>query len=209
IVVRIEQDAPLSTGILIQAAADHSEIFNNSLEAGTIRYVYVTAGPATTTHFRFQSTALGTSQGFALITFTDQPEQDDHEPNNSMASAKPIALGQAVAGQLLDPWEAENIDLSQDWFAIELAQGTATFSFTKLPSAGRAAVEYFPPGGPLTSSFLSPAIGVLTATKDLTVNTAGTYYFIVRPYNESAVTGVSYNTKPAYLDEQYSFTITQ
>lgn len=203
----LEQEAPVGTFLRMFMAEDDTQIGGELIiPQGTTRSVYVTVGPGTTTHFAFDGRS---SRGYVTLTLTDQVEQDDQEPNNTRETATSIMLGQAVTGQWLDPQQSSTIDLAQDWFAMELAQGTATFTFTSLPTEGRVTVDYVPPGTVASSPLWSPPIGALESAKELTVLTAGTYYFNIKQFDESAVLGASFNVRPAYLDEQYSFTITQ
>jgi hypothetical protein len=206
----LEQETPVSAFLEMFMAEDNTQIGGEHIiPTGTTRSVYVTVGPGTTTHFRFDSYVVSGSRGYVTLTLTDQVEQDDYEPNNTRQTAKSITLGQAVTGQWLDPQQSSTVDLAQDWFAIDLAEGTATFTFASLPSEGRVTVDYVPPGTVNPITLWSPPTGALESAGELTNLTAGTYYFNIRQYNESAVLGASYNVKPAYYDEQYSFTITQ
>lgn len=207
--LRLEQDAQVSTAVTLFSSEDDSVIGDAMvLPNGTTRSIYATVGPNTTTHFKFAAWSTG-SEGFVYLTLSDQVEQDDHEPNNTWQTSKSIALGQSVSGQLLDPAQAAGVDLSQDWFAIDLAKGSATFTFASLPSEGRAQVAYIPPTSVSPTVLWSPPTGGLNASDTLNVTTAGTYYFSVRPYSESLVVAASFNAKPAYYDEQYTFSITQ
>jgi hypothetical protein len=207
--LRLEQEAQVSTLVTLLTSEDDSVIGDAmALPNGTTRSIYATVGPNTTTHFKFAAWSTG-SKGFVYLTLTDQVEQDEHEPNNSWQTSKSIALGQSVSGQLLAPAQADDVDLSQDWFAIELAKGIATFTFASLPSEGRAQVAYISPTSVSPTVLWTPPVGGIDASDTLNVTTAGTHYFTVRPYTESLVVAASFNAKPSYYDEQYTFSITQ
>lgn len=209
--IHIDQEPNLSGNIKIHAGADFTPIMDQNLGTGTTRDVYLTLASGATALLRFGRYAIANTHGMAFITITDVAEADVSEPNNSLDAAKDITLGQAINGQVLDPWQAANVDLSQDWFAINLAQGTYTFSFSALPTEGRLNVGYALPNSVAITSFLSPDVGALTATKNLTIDadSAGIYHFVIRPYNAAAIDGSSYNVKPKYYDEPYTFSITQ
>jgi hypothetical protein len=211
ITIHIDQEPNLSGNIKIHAASDFTQIMDQNLGTGVTRDVYLTLASGATALLRFGRYAIANTYGMAFITLSDVPEADIWEPNNSLQAAKHLTLGQSVSGQVLDPWQAANVDASQDWFAVELAAGTATLTFSALPSEGRLNVGYAPPNSVSITSFLSPAEGMLTATKDLTVTaqTAGIYHFVVRPFSQDAIVGSSFNVKPAYYDQQYTFGISQ
>jgi hypothetical protein len=207
--VHIEQEQALASLITVYAEVDFTPISKlTSLGTGTQRDLYVTVGAGSTTLFQLAALGVSGSSGMALVTFTDAPEDDDNEPNNSKAAATAIALDQTVSGQVLNPWVAQNNRPNQDWFKLELGQGTATFALTSVPSEGRLQVVYINPNGASTA-LAAPSAGAI-ASYPLTLTMAGTYYFELIPYLEDAyISGYSFNTKPSYLDEQYSFTVSQ
>lgn len=209
--IHVDQEPNLSSNIQINAAADFEQILQTTnLGIGQTRDLYLTLGSGATALIKFARYNVANTKGMAFVTLSDTPENDSWEPNNTKDAAKTITLGQTVSGQVLNPWVAANDRPTDDWFAIELAVGTATFSVLSTPSLGRLEVEVLKPnaGTVPANAGTAPVVGG-TATYNVTVATQGIHYFIVKPF--SGISGISFNENPvpAYLTEQYSFTITQ
>lgn len=209
ITVRMQQEANLHMRVSVQAAADGSSMGSQELQQGTLRYVYVTAGPNSTTLFRFSNIITAGSKGMAFITFEDTVENDDHEPNNDKTSASPIQLGTSVSGLLLSPFVSEIDQPNQDWYALDLALGTTTVTLSAAPTDGRLAIDILRPNEGQAKQLISPAIGS-TGAWPFTVTTAGTHYISIRPSaSGSDVACFEYLTQPNYMTQQYSFTVSQ
>lgn len=208
ITVRMQQEANLYMTIAVQAKADGSDMGGHELQQGTLSYAYVTAGPNTTTLFRFAN-IIGSQGGMAFITFEDTVENDDHEPNNTKGAATPIALGESVSGLLLNPYVSQIDQPNQDWYVLDLAVGTATFTLSEAPTDGRLAIDILYPNQGQAKNFQSPIKGS-TGAWPITVTTAGTHYVSIHPTaSTSDVSCFEFLAKPDYMTTQYSFSITQ
>jgi hypothetical protein len=209
ITLHVEQEAKLSSMLSIYAAADNTRIVDSrGLGTGTTRDVYVTVYSGTTTLFELFRYNIAGTKGNAYLTFTDTPENDEHEPNDDYQSAKAIELDQSVSGQLLNPWRTAKEELFHDWFAIDFEAGTYLFTLTQVPEEGRLQIVHRNPDGDsgVTGSNAQGAV----ATYTMKVTQAGTHRFDVRPKDiGSDVSGYAYDAKPKYLDQQYTFVISK
>lgn len=211
ITLRIEQEASLQTSIKVYARADGTAIGSQVLEMGTLRYAYVTAASGTTTLFSFSNYLVAGSKGMAYISFEEEAEADDHEPNNDRTSASPIVLGEANLGQALNPFQSESVHPNQDWYALDLGLGSATFTLNSAPNDARLDVSVLYPNQGQPTLLKRPEIGA-TGAWSFNVTSAGTHYIVVQPTGSSgsgAVRWFDYLTKPDYLQTPYSFTVTQ
>lgn len=211
ITIRMEQEASLQMTIKAFAQVDGTEIGAQTLEMGTLRYAYVTAGSGTTTLFRFSNHLTAGSKGMAFITFEEEAEDDDHEPNNEKTSATSIALDEPTIGQALNPFVSESVHPNQDWFSLNLAVGTATVTLNSAPVDARLELDVLAPNQGQPTLLKRPEAGS-TGAWSFNVTTAGTHYIVVQPSPGNSALGIhsfDYLTKPDYMQTPYSFTVTQ
>jgi hypothetical protein len=203
----IEQESNLATAIVVQAAGDHSEVGRTPFALGVTSYAYITTGPNAVLHLDFSRHPISGSAGLAKIVLEIVPENDVHEPNDHPDLPAPISVGQTVSGQILEPWVNQIEDHSEDWFSIDLVQGTATLTFLAAPDEPRFSVRRLSATNQ-NESILTTEPGEIP-TKQFTVPADGTYRFGFEPYAGIIVESFTSGAKPTYLTEQYSFVITQ
>ena len=209
--LRIEPDTALSTQLKVVSQTDFSPIDSATFTAGVTSFAYVTAAPNTTILFGFVRYPISGSQGFADISFDVVAENDAYEPNNTKTQAAKIELGVTITGQILNPYGSQIDRPREDWYAIDLQPGTATVQILDTPDQGAFTMHRMTPNGASASIGSAPVGG--TATLDpFNVAEAGTYLLQVVPNTSNANTRLlpfSVGAKPAYLDQQYSFVVTQ
>jgi hypothetical protein len=211
ITVRMEQEASLQINLKVYAQADGTAIGSQILEMGTLRYAYVTAASGTTALFNFSNYLTAGSKGMAFITFEEEPEADDHEPNNEKATAAPITLGETYVAQALNPFLSESVHPNQDWYALDLAVGSATVTIDSAPTDARLELDVMYPNQGQPTLLKRPEIGG-TGSWNFNVTTAGLHYLVIQPSPASGTGGIhsfDYLTKPDYLQTPYSFSVTQ
>lgn len=211
ITVRMQQEASLQLNLKVYAQADGTAIGNQILEKGTLRYAYVTVASGSTTLFSFSNYLVTGSQGMAFITFEDEPEADDHEPNDEKEAAAPITLGDTNVGQALNPFLSESVHPNQDWYALELDVGSATITLDSAPTDARLELDVLYPNQGQPTVLKRPDVGG-TGSWNFNVTTAGTHYIVIQPSQvggTGAIHSFEYLTKPDYLQTQYSFSVTQ
>ncbi len=201
----IAQEASALTQIDGYTLVNNAPMDSFGYALGTTGYAYATAGPGATLLFRFMPRLGAINSGLVHLSFDVETENDAYEPNNTKMTARQIATGMTYSGIVLDPWVSDLERPRQDWFAVDLAVGPVTVSFTAVPSEGRLNVSRVNPAG-ATTNMGSNTVG---AIRDYTFTTteAGTYYLMFEPF--SGIAGFSSGAKPAYLSEPYSFRVTQ
>jgi hypothetical protein len=204
--LRIEQDPNLAADLTIEAAEDHSQIGHPHFDQGVTSFAYVTAGPNAVLHLDFARYPIANSLGSARITMEIVPENDVYEPNDDSDTPAPIGVGETVSGQILNPWVNATDEYFADWFAIDLVQGTATFTLLAAPEEARIRVRRMSATNQISSIVTTDAGEI--PTEQFSVAETGTYRIGLDPYN-SSVASASTGAKPTYLTEQYSFVITQ
>lgn len=205
--LHIEQDPNLAIAIDVQAAGDHSPVGADTFGLGVTSFAYITTGPNAVLHLDFARHPISGSAGMARIHLDIVPENDAYEPNDHPDTPAPISLGETVSGQLLEPWVSEIDDYSEDWFSIDLVQGTATLKFLSVPDEPRIHVRRLSATNQ-QANIVTTGPGEFPTTQ-FSVPATGTYRFGVEPYAGVAVESFVTGAKPTYLSEQYSFVITQ
>lgn len=204
---RLEQEAALTTDLVVQSAADNSVIGHPHFSAGVTSFGYLTAGPNTTLHFDFDRYPEAGSAGMLHIELDIVAENDEHEPNDDSDTPALISVGETVYGQLWNPWANAIDDLSEDWFEVDLTQGTAYFTFLQVPEEPRISIRRTTPTG-VTSTIYTTQANEAVQNEEFSVPETGRWRISLRPYAgavDSFVTGA----KPTYMSEQYAFKITQ
>ena len=158
-------------------------------------------------HLDFRRHPISGTAGVARIVLDIVPENDAYEPNDHPDTPAAISLGETVSGQVLEPWVNAIDDYSEDWFSIDLVQGTATFEFLSVPDEARIGVRRL--------SATNQSVNIVNTgpgefpTTQFSVPATGTYRFGLEPYAGIIVESFASGAKPSYLSEQYSFVITQ
>jgi hypothetical protein len=210
VTVRIEPDTALSPQMIVVSQTDFSQLDNPSFSAGVTSFAYVTVGPNTTMFFGFVRYPIANSAGFADVTFDIVAENDSYEPNNTKNTAAPITLGTPISGQILNPYVSQIDRPREDWFKIDLQVGKATVQILDTPDEGAFTMNAMAPNGAVAMLGGAPVGGI--APLELNAATAGTYLLQIVPNTSNANTRLlpfSTGVKPAYLDQQYTFVVTQ
>ncbi|WP_146202427.1 PPC domain-containing protein [Gracilibacillus dipsosauri] len=115
-------------------------------------------------------------------SITSQILNDSYEPNNTMETSTPILFGQELNANIGD---AEDVD----WYQIDLTAGTdVAFLLKNIPSDADYDLYIFDPD---LNYALSENIGNADEKLYLNINTTGTWYIAIMPYN-------SYNAEENY-----------
>ena len=116
--------------------------------------------------------------------------RDEHEPNESAAEAKPIALGAPVQGFFFDR-RGEPVDINDsDWYAVDLKVGPVSIKLDEVASNIHAFMVMQDPDGrrpPDTLGFIAPGVESSVTTPSLSasarVNSPGIHTLQVKSYN--------------------------
>lgn len=204
--IAIGSSPTLGVTLTAVAARDFSVIGSEAVPHGADGKVHVSVGPGTSTLIGCQNRA---GDGQAQLTLRTLDEMDEHEPNNVSADAAPIDLDTTIRAQFMRPYTAsEGVtrDVADDWYAVELAAGTATLSLLGSPKSGRFNVSWTRPAlgdGPIAVAAAPGWVG----NAEFDVPESGTYFIRFWPY--SGFSAFAAGDKPPHLAQSYRFRVTQ
>jgi hypothetical protein len=198
------QSVDLISSIGVVAGADFSPIGTayNAIR-GTNRTLYATVGSGTRTLFSFAATNRGF--GRSDITVSVTPENDEYEPNPSRDEAAPIALNTDITAQLIVPYVSTSDRSADDYYQVELAEGSAIFRLLSTPSNLRYRVRLLPIGEGATQTVANTTVGD-TGSWEFDVPTAGAYAVSVEDLEQ---VGAYFQSLEPHLVESYSFRVEQ
>ncbi len=203
ITLDIAQDADARTNVQAMAAADFSVLDTVLLDQGASSSVYVTVGGGSRTLLNFSSFA--DFSGRVDFTYTMTPELDAHEPNDNIDEPASIDVDEEVSGQFIKAYISNTDKTADDWYAIELDEGVATFTFLAVPGNLRFNVSATNPSL-VTESLGLTSTGAL-ASWSFDVATSGTHYIRIYEFS-SSVPSMYIGAIPEHLAETYSFVVT-
>ena len=203
--IAYDQGSGFAFGVHAYADADNSFIAEYYTDPGTKKSLYLTVGPNTTTYLKFDR--IGEAATVDL-KFTVTAENDDYEPNNERSAAAQVNLNEDIKGQLwLGYVDEESEDtVAEDWFKVDLEEGTAKVKFTQVPEDQNYVVKIYDSNGAEIQQLYGNGDGA-TWEDEFEVETAGTHYFrlsTTAPYGP-----LFYEGKGKGLSEQYVFQIQQ
>lgn len=142
------------------------------------------------------------------------PLEDSYEPNQSLATAKPIDLGETVHAHCFAGLASSSVPARSaydDWYAVQLEVGTVAIELESVPENVQAQlVLHDSTGAPLRTQ-TGVAAG-LDVTLTHAIATAGTYYVKVG-VNGTLPEVVKYVTSPTELPDhfltRYALTVSQ
>jgi len=199
----LEQDA--ETRLLVAATSKDgfSPIGSAVLDQGAFSHVFVSAGPGSTT--LFQLSAFGGFTGAARFVFSQTPEADVHEPNDTLATAASIHLNTDVSAQLMHPFTSASNQALDDWYGVDLAAGTATVNLVVAPSEGRMTI-FFVTAQNASKALATTAAG-MTGQWQASVPTAGRYFIHFTDF--AGFASFATGAIPGYMKEPYVFRVEQ
>jgi hypothetical protein len=198
------QGVDLISRVDIIAGADFSTLGSAfSTTEGATRTTYATVGPGTRTLLKFYATNRGV--GRSEVTVFATAEDDPYEPNPNREAAAPIALDTDVTAQMIVPYVSTSERSSEDYYLVELSEGTAVFRLLSTPSNLRYAVNLLPVGEGATSLIANTTLGD-TGSWEFEVPETGFYAIGLRDLENL---GAFFQTPAAHLFESYSFRIEQ
>jgi hypothetical protein len=132
-------------------------------------------------------------------------EQDENEPNNTRDAATSIEVNTPITGQFVNPFISATSQAIDDWYAVELSQGTATLNLLKAPVGGRFSISRQNEQS-VSTNIQTPLPGV-TGAWSFAVPTSGTYWIGFAAH--SGFSPLVEGLKPSYLSEPYVFEVQQ
>jgi hypothetical protein len=139
------------------------------------------------------------------IAWTFESTVDCYEPNDTLATASPIALGEVVEARLLGGYASSTFETVLDHYAVTVDAPTSlTFSALSSPSNGGLSMRMFRPDESQISGGGAIADG---ATMTFDATEAGTYVVEVRPDASLPMKADQDDADPANFSETYSFRI--
>lgn len=188
----------------VVAAADFSTLGSAfSTTEGATRTTYATVGPGTRTLLKFYATNRGVGRSDVTVSVT--AEDDAYEPNPSRDEAAPIALDTDVTAQMIVPYVSATERSSEDYYLVELVEGTAVFRLLSTPSNLRYQINLLPIGEGATSLIANTTLGD-AGSWEFDVPATGFYAIGLRDLENL---GAVFQTPEAHLFESYSFRIEQ
>ncbi|RYZ07396.1 MAG: hypothetical protein EOO73_12130 [Myxococcales bacterium] len=205
--LELQQQAGLRTGVQALAGSDFAVLGQTLVATGVTTRVYVSVGPGTTTLLRFwpyvgASAAAGKRLELAIHL---SAEEDENEPNDTPDTATPIELNTPVSAQFINPFASATSQAIEDWYEVQLEEGTATLNLLQAPEGGRFVISRETTQG--ASLHIQTPLSGVTGAWSFAVPTSGTYRV-----GFGAYTGFSpfvEGTKPEYLSEPYVFEVQQ
>lgn len=132
--------------------------------------------------------------------------EDEHEPNDTQATAVPIQLGQEIRGRLFRGHSSSTAPTREaDWFQVELAAGTVVATLDQAPEFAAYIRLYNAAGAQVANQYGAAGVDI-TFTRDSLDR--GTYYFAVEHYSGGIVSGNG-TVLPEIDSTPYVFTVTQ
>lgn len=198
------QSIDLVSRVDFVAGADFSTLGSSvQTSAGATRTTYATVGPGTRTLLKFYATNRGIGRSEVTVSVT--AEDDLYEPNQSREDAAPIALNTDITAQMIVPYVSATDRSSEDYYLVELAEGSAVFRLLNTPSNLRYGVDLLPIGEGSTSIIANTTRGD-TGSWEFDVPTAGAYAIGIRDIEN---VGSFFSAPAAHLSESYSFRVEQ
>ena len=200
----LQQEAGLRTGVQALAGTDFAQIGSIvTVAAGVTTQVYVTVGPGTTTLLRFWP-YVGPGRRLELTiqlrrrtgrcTSRQHPRHCDQHRGNT-----------PITGQFVNPFISATSQAIDDWYAVDLSEGTATLELLEAPLGGRFVISRQNEQS-VSSHIQTPQPGV-TGAWSFSVPTSGTYWIRFAAY--TGFSPLVEGLKPSYLSQPYVFEVQQ
>jgi hypothetical protein len=173
-----------SLDVFLYSATDNSlidEFYTGT--AGASLSGYLAVAPGVTYRVQVKRFAGQTPLPYKMLA-TYTALADVYEPNDTKATAKPIAVGTPItafqsSGYIGDPYDAAAF---ADWYSVPLAAGMVTIKMTNVPTDIRGGVHLFDPEGVQVDEATMIDAGANVTLTPATPVLAGTYTIQVLPY---------------------------
>lgn len=200
----------------LYAVADNAEIFNAySANAGANLSLFFAAKAGEKYRLAIKNIFNAANPYKYTMQSTYTKVVDTYEPNDTRASAKPIALATAINAALFAGYASGNApddDAYADWYSVTLAANKAVqLKLENVPSSLNGHVLLYDNAGTELAGKYSANEGA-SVTLDVPMTdiaSAGTYYVLVKKIFQTGDAAGKADTVPAHFTSAYKLTVTQ